>query len=52
MFIHIYKMEIQDIQQEIIEEFEFLDDWMQKYEHLIELGKNCPIIAEANKTEK
>lgn len=51
MFIHIYQMQIQDIQQEIIEEFEFLDDWMQKYEHLIELGKNLPIIAEANKTD-
>ncbi len=44
-------MQIQDIQQEIIDEFEFLEDWMQKYEHLIELGKNLPIIDEAHKTE-
>lgn len=51
MFIHIYQMQIQDIQQEIIDEFEFLEDWMQKYEHLIELGKNLPIIDDAHKTE-
>jgi cysteine desulfuration protein SufE len=45
-------MEIRDIQQEIIEEFEFLEDWMEKYEHLIELGKSLPIIEEPNKKEE
>ena len=30
---------IKEIQTEIIEEFEMFDDWMQKYEYLIDLGK-------------
>lgn len=42
--------ELEQIQQEIIEEFEFLDDWMEKYEHLIELGKSLPVMDETNKT--
>ena len=32
-------MTIREKQQEIIEEFEFLDDWEQKYEYIIDLGK-------------
>jgi cysteine desulfuration protein SufE len=35
-------MTIQQIQQEIIDEFSFFDDWQQRYEYLIELGKNIP----------
>ena len=30
---------IKEIQEEIIEDFEMFDDWMQKYEFLIDLGK-------------
>ena len=45
-------MEIIDIQQEIIDEFEFFDDWMQKYEHLIALGKSLPVIDTVHKTEE
>lgn len=37
-------------QEEIIEEFEFLTDWMEKYEHIIELGKNLPLIDPQYKT--
>lgn len=44
-------MTIEDRQQEIISEFAMFDDWMQKYEYIIELGKDLPIIAEENKTE-
>ncbi len=44
-------MNIQETEQEIIEEFEIFDDWMQKYEHLIELGKSLPMIEEKHKTE-
>ncbi|PKP26095.1 MAG: Fe-S metabolism protein SufE [Bacteroidetes bacterium HGW-Bacteroidetes-2] len=44
-------MEIKDIQQEIIEEFAFFDDWMQRYEHMISIGKTMPLIEEKNKTE-
>jgi len=44
-------MDINKIQDEIISEFEMFDDWMEKYEYLIELGKDLPIIAEDLKTE-
>lgn len=45
-------MSINDIEQEIIDEFElFGDDWEAKYEHLIDLGKALPIIKEELKTD-
>ncbi len=37
--------------QEVVEEFAFFPDWMTRYEHLIELGKAIPPIAEAHKTD-
>lgn len=42
---------IAEKQQEIIDEFAMFDDWMQKYEYLIELGKSLPLIDEQYKTE-
>lgn len=42
---------IEAIQQEIIEEFAIFDDWVDKYEYLIDLGKEVPMIEEAKKTE-
>ena len=39
-------------QQEIIEEFALFDDWMDKYEHLIGLGKTLPLIQEQYKTDQ
>ncbi len=33
---------IQDVQAELIEEFEFLDDWMDRYRHIIDLGRKLP----------
>ncbi|MBA3986483.1 MAG: SufE family protein [Flavobacteriales bacterium] len=44
-------MKIKEIQEEIIDEFAFFDDWMQRYEHMIALGKSLPLIEEKNKTE-
>ena len=44
-------MTIQETEQEIIEEFEIFDDWMQKYEHLIDLGKSLSIIDAQYKTD-
>lgn len=44
-------MEIDKIQEEIIDEFAFFEDWMQRYEYLIELGKSLPLIDEKYKTE-
>ncbi len=42
---------IKEIQDEIVAEFEMFDDWMQRYEHMIELGKSLPLIEEKYKTE-
>jgi len=33
---------IEDVQNELIEDFEFLDDWMDRYRHIIDLGKQLP----------
>lgn len=42
---------IKDIQDEIVDEFSMFDDWMQRYEHMIELGKSLPLIEERYKTD-
>ena len=42
---------IQKIQAEIVEDFGMFDDWMQKYEYLIDLGKDLAPIKEQYKTE-
>lgn len=44
-------MSIEEKQQEIIEEFNVFDDWMEKYEYIIDLGKDLPLIAPEYKTE-
>lgn len=44
-------MTIDQIQNKIIEEFSIFEDWMDKYNYLIELGRDCPIINEKDKTE-
>ena len=42
---------IQDIQNELIEEFSMFDDWMERYEYMIDLGKSLPLIDPSLKTE-
>ena len=42
---------IKEIQAEIIGEFNMFDDWMQKYEYLIDLGKELPVIDAKYKTD-
>ena len=44
-------MKIKEIQEEIVEEFSMFDDWKERYEYIIELGKNLPLIKEEFKTE-
>jgi len=44
-------MTIQERQEEVIEEFEMFEDWMDKYEYLISLGKELPMIQEGQKVE-
>jgi len=44
-------MSIKVIQEEIINEFSMFDDWMERYEYLIELGKSLPPIKPAYQTD-
>lgn len=44
-------MSIKEIQAEIIDEFSLFEDWMQRYEYIIELGKTLPIIDSKYKTD-
>jgi len=37
-------MTIKEIQEEIIDEFSMFDDWMERYEYIIDLGKSLPMI--------
>ena len=45
-------MTIQEAENQIIEEFTLFDDWMDKYNYIIELGKSLPTINEEYKTDK
>ena len=44
-------MTIQEIEESIISEFACYDEWLDKYAYIIELGKDCPVIDEKDKTE-
>ena len=43
---------IRDIQEEIIEEFEAFDDWLERYELIIDYGKGLPPMPEADKNDR
>jgi cysteine desulfuration protein SufE len=45
-------MTIAETEQEIQSEFSMFDDWMDKYNYLIDLGKGLPLIAEEYKTDQ
>ena len=45
-------MTISEIEDQIIEEFALFDDWMDKYNYIIELGKSLPLIDEHYKTDQ
>lgn len=44
-------MSINELQDEIVEEFACYEDWMEKYERIIEIGKDVPMIDAQYKTE-
>ena len=44
-------LSIKEIEEEIINEFGYFDDWMDKYNYLIEMGKTIPLIDPKYKTE-
>lgn len=44
-------MTIKEIQEEIIDEFSMFEDWMQRYEYIIELGKSLPLIDQVHEID-
>ncbi|EAR02670.1 hypothetical protein FB2170_05265 [Maribacter sp. HTCC2170] len=51
IFAQSQVMGIQEIQEEIVDEFSMFEDWMQRYEYMIDLGKSLPLINEKFKTD-
>lgn len=45
-------MTIKEIQDEIIDEFSMFDDWEERYQYVIDLGKTLPLVDEQYKTEE
>ncbi len=45
-------MTIKEIQDELIDDFAFFTDWMEKYEYIIQLGKELPLIEEQYKQDQ
>lgn len=43
---------MKEVEEELIQEFEMFDDWMDKYNYIIELGKDLPMIDPQYKTEE
>ncbi len=44
--------EVQAAQREVIEEFAFFDDWMDRYQYLIDLGRRLPALSDAELVEE
>ena len=42
---------LQDIENEVVDEFSMFDEWLDKYEYLIELGKSLKDYPETDKTD-
>ena len=42
---------VKDIEQEIVDDFDLFDEWTEKYEYMIELGKKLPALNDKYKTE-
>lgn len=43
---------MQEVEQELVNEFEMFDDWMDKYNYIIEMGRELPMIDEKYKTKE
>lgn len=44
--------EIHIAQQELIEDFEIFEDWMDRYQYLIDMGRRLPDFPDANRTDE
>lgn len=45
-------MTVQEEERAVVDEFSIFEDWMDKYEYIIELGKSLQVIDERDKTEE
>ncbi len=45
-------MTIQQAQRELVEDFALFDDWTDKYEYIISMGKKLPLIDDSLKTDE
>ncbi len=45
-------MTIKEIQEEIVDEFSMFEDWMERYQYIIDLGKSLPLIEDAYKLDE
>ena len=45
-------MNIKEIQEEIVDEFSMFDEWDERYQYVIDLGKTLPLIEEQYKTDE
>lgn len=43
---------VEDRAQQIVDEFSLFDDWMGRYEYLIELGDDMPLLSDEHKTDE
>ena len=44
-------MDIETIKADLVDEFSMFEDWMERYEYMIELGKSLPLVSPKFKTE-
>jgi cysteine desulfuration protein SufE len=44
--------DIQQVQKDLIEEFQFLDNWMDRYQYIIDLGRKLPAFPQEFRTEQ
>ena len=51
LLLMLTSLPIAAIQTKIVEEFDVFEDWMEKYEYIIELGKNLPVIDDKHKID-
>ncbi len=45
-------MTVKEVEKQIVEEFSIFEEWLDKYEYLIELGKSLPLIEETGKRDE
>lgn len=45
-------MTIKERESELIEDFSVYDDWMDKYEHIIQIGKDLPLVDDVHKVDE